>query len=426
VRFDLLAGTVLSLAASLPLQAQTEPPSGGELRFHRVYLKNGNVVDGQLIQQTPQTLLLRLRGGEMSIRMDSIDRVEFVKMKSVDEKPTVVKPPTNPETLRPGPVKPPAAPKNPAAIRLDSQTDEQVQTLINDYLRGDVEQKGLALSKMIALGGDVPAYLVSVISRFDRDQVPLVLTAVAQTKDASVVPVMGAAIEGGDSGLRLNLVMALGMLGAPAALPYLTPSLRDKDAAIRTAAVTAISVIQSPEAFDVLLSLVTDPDREARTRTIGALNDMAAKNSRKKDLGDALATGLQNSDGEVRLDLIFALGHGGHSTSWNSLLTYLTDESVPVRQATATALMELAVPGSAEGILGAAGTEKDSKVRAILAKTFQKLGMVHAGGTLISWLADPNVDTKNAVRTSLAALAGQNLGNDVEKWQAWWEKAKPQ
>jgi HEAT repeat protein len=426
VRFDLLAGTVLSLAASLPLQAQTEPPTGGELRFHRVYLKNGNVVDGQLIQQTPQTLLLRLRGGEMSIRMDSIDRVEFVKMKSVDEKPTIVKPPTNPETTRPGPVKPAPALRNPAAIKLDSQTDEQVQTLINEYQAGDVEKKALALSKLIALGGDVPAYLVSVISRFDRDQVPLVLTAVAQTKDPNVAPVMGAAIEAGDSGLRLSLVMALGMLGAPGAIPYLTPSLRDKDAAIRTAAVTAVAVIQAPEGFDVLLPLVTDPDREARTRAIGALNDMAAKNSRKRDLGDALATGLQKVEGDVRVDLIFALGHGGHSASWNALLTFLSDDSAPVRQATATALCELAVPESGDGILGAAGVEKNSKVRAAMAKAFEKLGMVRAGGTLITWLSDPDLVTKEAVRVSLAALAGQNLGNDVEKWQAWWEKAKPQ
>lgn len=414
------------LMASPFLQAQSDPQYS-EIQFHRVFLKNGNVIDGQMIQQTPQAVLLRIRGGEMSIRMDSVERVEFIKIKSLKDTAVVLRPVTSSAPPPKGPEAAPAVPgRTPTDIKLDSSTNEAVQALIEEYGKADVEKKQFLLNKMIGMGGQVQTYLASVISRFDRDQVPLVLTALAQTKNADLVPVMGSGIAAGDPAMRLNLVMALGMLGIPSALSQITPSLKDQDPAIRTAAVTAISILPSPDAFDALLPCVTEPDRETRTRAIGALNDMASKNGRKRDLGDALVAGLPNSGSNLQTDLLFALGRGGHTSLWSSILPYLSSDSVAVRKAAAEALTELAVPESADGVLGAAGSEKDSKVRAALARTFQKLGRIQAGGLLISWLADPDVATKNAVRTALAALAGQDLGADLAKWETWWEKAKAQ
>src|SRR5436190_24328669 len=58
----------------------------GDLRFYRVHLRNGNVIDGELVKETANEVLLRLKVGEMTIRRDQIEKVEFVKMKSQDTK----------------------------------------------------------------------------------------------------------------------------------------------------------------------------------------------------------------------------------------------------------------------------------------------------------------------------------------------------
>jgi HEAT repeat protein len=415
--------------AAPTLAADQEDPRYVETRFHRVFLRNGNVLDGELIEQTPQSILLKLPRGEMSIRMESVDRVEFIKIKSLYEKPIIIPKLKDPVTPPKVPGKVPGGPGKmpPGAIQLDPQTEQEVQTLLGDYAAADVEKKSVIMNKLIQMGGQVPAYLVSVISRFERDQQPIVLTTLARSKDPALVPALGGLLEGAEPAIRLNVVMALGMLGSPTALPYIAPCLQDKDASVRSAAVTAFGLFaSSPDAFDPLVPLLLDPDRDTRTRALAALNDIATKNSRKRDLGDALSSALDKAEGDVKVDLIFALGRGAHTTAWHTLASCLTDDSVAIRQAAAGALAELAVPDSGDAIANAVTSEKNSKVRVTLAKSVQKLGLLRTGGTLISWLGDSDQDAKEAARNTLSSLAGQNLGTDPEKWQAWWEKAKPQ
>ena len=54
------------LALSGLLGAQDSPFQ--EVRFHRVHLLNGNFVDGTLVRQTKDELVLRIKGGEVGMR----------------------------------------------------------------------------------------------------------------------------------------------------------------------------------------------------------------------------------------------------------------------------------------------------------------------------------------------------------------------
>src|SRR5579863_8190075 len=67
-----------------------QDPVWQEIRFYRVHLRNGNFIDGDLVKQSSKEVVLRLRSGEISIRSDQIDRLEFVKMRDVREVPAPV------------------------------------------------------------------------------------------------------------------------------------------------------------------------------------------------------------------------------------------------------------------------------------------------------------------------------------------------
>src|SRR5579862_5205103 len=58
-----------------------------ETRFHRVFLRNGNVIDGQLIASSEKGLVLAVRSGEFKVPAEQIDHVELVRMRSAQDKP---------------------------------------------------------------------------------------------------------------------------------------------------------------------------------------------------------------------------------------------------------------------------------------------------------------------------------------------------
>src|SRR5687768_4428544 len=79
--------------------AQDRPPEiiVSYIRFHRVHLRNGNVIDGDLIGLTDREAVLKLSVGHIAIRRTQIEKIEFVKMRSITEKaPVVIPKPTAP------------------------------------------------------------------------------------------------------------------------------------------------------------------------------------------------------------------------------------------------------------------------------------------------------------------------------------------
>src|SRR5882672_2161097 len=430
MKSSLLLGLVA--ACSLLSQAAAQDDRRfTELQFHRVHLRNGNFLDGELLKQTDKLVLLRVPSGEMTVRMDLVDRVEFVKMKSYNEAPNILAnvPASSGATKNtpPPPIRPRTTPAiTSTSIKLDPQTEEAVQAALADYFKADIELRQSILNKLIGMGGNVPAYLVSIISRFERDQVGTILQTVSQTKDAGLIPVLAAHLESSDTSLRQNVIMAMGAIGNESAIPYLSVALKDADPAVRSAAVTAIALTPAPSAFDALLPLVGDADKDTRRRVIATLHEQATKYSRQRELADAISNALRGGSDEARMDLIDAAARGNHRTLWGALTPLLREDSAEIRRVSALALGTLAVPESADAVLSAVLTEKTESVRTALAGTVQKLGILKAGGTLISWMEQGTIETKLAAKSALSALAGQNLGDDLLKWKEWWEKNQPQ
>src|SRR5882672_8436923 len=109
----------LSVILGSPL-ASLQQDGWSETTFDRVYLRNGNFIDGRVMENKPNEVLLQLKVGEMGIRRDQIDRVERLKLKSWNDKAIVFDTPkgqVTPKSTDPTTTTPPPTVDTPEAIR---------------------------------------------------------------------------------------------------------------------------------------------------------------------------------------------------------------------------------------------------------------------------------------------------------------------
>ena len=80
----------MALAAGLAFPLALPAQDLVEVRFDRVHLRNGNVVDGHIIDRNLTTVTVKVNGGEIFFKFGSIDWIEKVKMKSLRDAAIVV------------------------------------------------------------------------------------------------------------------------------------------------------------------------------------------------------------------------------------------------------------------------------------------------------------------------------------------------
>lgn len=423
--------------APAPLQDER-----AEVRFQRVHLKNGNFLDGTIVQQTAREVVLKMKFGEMRIRADQIERIESIKLRSVGEKAEEL--PTSRKTAPPKedpagrrdpftrPAGPPAAPPRAAGPRTPDalfsarpETREQVDPLLRQLERSDPEQRDSIAQRLVELGGETGPYLASLLDQVDREILVYVVNAIESLRDPRSVPVLYRQLESPNALVRQNAIQLVISIAGAQAAARVSLSLKDPDPAVRAAAVTGLQAVGERDAFDALAPLAADPDREVRTRALGALGDLA----RRHDLGDLLAATLEaaaeRAQGAALLDVLASLGRTGQPRVWTTLVRYLDHDEPDVRAAAVTALGSLGGRDSAPALLARLPAEQDGAVRVALAQTVQKLVLRDAAETLIGWLDDPNVEVRASTARALQAITGQNLGADPDLWRAWWEEHKP-
>ncbi|HXG60279.1 MAG TPA: HEAT repeat domain-containing protein [Planctomycetota bacterium] len=435
-------GLVLSGSLASPQEDRTE------VRFQRVHLKNGNFLDGLIVQQTSREVVLKMKFGEMRIAADQIERIEAIKLRSVGEKAEELTPPRRPSPppkddpagrrdpfARPPASRPPTPPPGPprtAGPRTpDSlfsprpETREQVDPLLRQLERSDPEQRDPIVQRLVELGGETAPYLASLMEKVDREILVYVVNALESLRDPRSVPVLYRQLESPSALVRQNAIHLVTSIAGAEAAPRLTLLLRDPDPSVRAAAVSGLQTIGDRDAFDALAPLAADPDREVRTRALGALADLA----RRHDMGDLLSTTLETAaeraQGAALLDVLASLGHTGQPRVWTTLVRYLDHDDADVRAAAVTALGTLGGRDSGPALVARLPVEQDRAVRVALAQAVQKLVLRDATETLIEWLEDSDVEVRVSSLRALRTITGQNLGADPAPWRTWWEENKP-
>lgn len=395
--------TILSLLLLLAGGAFASAQENGGfvwIRFHRVQLRNGNCIEGALVSKTDRAVTLKLPTGEMTIRTDQIERVEFVKIKSWNE-PVVVLAKKAPPVVKAGaPVVASDKPARPEAAANEGLTDSQepVPPALANQLSAAVDQAiGLWKSPagkvqdlgetLVALGPDAVPYLEFLLEKRMRST-PLspVATALATLAE--------------DRFTELSTRMMSAQYGE-----------------LRTAAVIGLSKTTSPRRIPILMKALDDPDPSVWKAALDTVLAATREEGDKRDLVDALSARIRTSGNKLPLATGLARigGRDAHDAVWN--LVEDADEST--RQIGLHAVGVLGSPDDGPRVV-ALLLDPSITIRKAACLTIAKLKYAQAAATLMGLLDDENEALQKNARYALSQVTGQGVADKTEAWKAWW------
>ncbi|HLY08133.1 MAG TPA: HEAT repeat domain-containing protein [Planctomycetota bacterium] len=409
----------LSLVPGSPLSA-LQQEGWAETTFHRIYLRNGNFIDGRVISDKPEIVIMLLKSGEMGIKRDQIDHLELIKMKSWNDKAIIL------DTSKAPPKKEPPSTSTIATPAVDTPEAirKRVDLLLFRYKNTRKSPKDmLPIQEIKALGEEAVIYLAASAPKFDLESQDAIISALIVLKPTpKVVEILVQLLQHDSPRSR---VLALTVLCAEASdddkAKYAGPLLRDVDVHVRTAALAALGATQDRAIFQNIVEMCADPEADIRTRALRIAKNLAEKHSLKEELARLMAANLTSSTAGVRVDAAAALGYLGQQAYWKDLGSALSDSDPTVRAAVAQAIMTLGAPESGEVISLALGREDDRWTRIYLAGAAQKLRIQGAVEPLIRWLSDPDDEIKKLASSTLQGITGQNFGMERDRWEAWWQ-----
>ena len=390
-----------------------------ETTFHRIYLRNGNFVDGKLVSDKPNEVTVLLKAGEMLIRRDQIERVELMKMKSYNDKPVVLV----------APKKTPTAEVNTAAptVMAPEAIKRTIDVMVLKFKNSGATEKEFNLQELRSTGEDGASYLLSKAPDGDLTLQNAIMAALINLGKPG--PKLIARLEeylGSEKASIRGLALTLLTVGAGAdeRSRYLRPALKDSDAGVRIIAISSLGDTEDKDWFSDVADLFVDPNKDVRQRALVVCKRLAANNGLNAKLLAAATANVRHSDPAIRGEMARVIGSLGLRESWSQLSPMLLDSEPSVRAAAAQALTALAAPESGPEIVSAISRESDRGTRVSLAGAAQKLRLMDAVEPLISWLQDPDKDVQDAVIGALTVLTGETFGADQAKWAAWL-KSRP-
>jgi HEAT repeat protein len=403
------------------------------MRFHRVHLRNGNFVDGELIRQSAREVLLRLKSGEMGIRRDLIVRVEYIKMRGIQEKPEEIESPKaapiafeSPTPKAPPPVrtttpKTPKAPRTRAegAYKASTELKGRVDPLLAKLERADPEMIDPIVQELVQMEPEAHAYLASQLEVAPRPLVPLIGSVLSRTKSPMAAPYLSRLLTHESPQVRKQAALGLATNGETADASYLLPALKDKDPEVLGTVIATLSIIGDESAFDAIAPLCAEEDREVRTQALGALSSLAAKHDLKEQLVRTLSEALAAAPPGRSLDVLGALVSTGQPEAGPSVARLLESDQVDIRKAAAEGLSRLAGPDVADEIVARMAREDNAEVRVALAGAAAKAKAVDGLDELAGWLEDENGGVRKAALEALRTLSKTDFGTDRQKWEEW-------
>jgi HEAT repeat protein len=406
----------LALAAGLSLPLAVAAQELVEVRFDRVHLRNGNVVDGHIIDRNPSTVTVKVNGGEIFFKFTSIDWIEKVKVKSLRDAPIVVDKPTKEFDLPPGA-------KGKLKITDYADLERDVLRLVNKWRSTPTDGKYAVVKEIFPMGPEAGVVLMKNLQNFDVVELQhLVEPVVLEVRPPNSAPLVVPLLSSPKAALRAAGLSLLGAIGEPVALLQVGDLLKDGDPAVRAAAITTLCRVNAKDSIESILDLALDSDAAVRTVALNVVLEMCTKNER--EVMPLLAGVFERSKGDARADVALALGRTKKPEAVPLLVRVLGDDSPMVRSMSLYALAIMGAKEASGDVLHRLEVEKEMKVRVYLVSAIEKLHIRKAISTLIAWMADSEAGIRNASLAALKAMTNKNLGEDPAAWQAWWDGAK--
>ena len=398
------------LWAAVAVGAFPQEPGVVETRSVRIHLKNGNVLDGDMILETRQSVTLRTKTGEITLDRGTIDRLERIRTRTAVVKPEAKPPVSTPPAHRTAP------PPGPNPV---------IERILEQLLTAREERSYGLLQQLILAGRPAVGYLVRRLGTIDGRIRPFVAAALIEIRDPGAIPGLIGLLDHAHPDLRAEACRILGLLGDPSAAEALLPAIKDASPLVRGAAIEALGTLGTRGSFRAIAPSCADPVREVRLRALQVLPALAQRQDRWDDLESALIDALNATRGDAKADVIAVFGLCRFKHAARLMIPCLRDDSPAVRGAAAEALCALEAWNWADRILERIREEEDPGVRVRLAAVASRFKPRASIEPLISWLGDPDPLVARAAREALRSLTGQDLGPDPARWSAWWEAARP-
>jgi HEAT repeat protein len=416
-------------AIAAPLYAQEG--TWVNTRFERIHLRNGNAIDGHLIQESNSLIVLEIPGGQMRIRKDSIDsdgagrlRIELIKMRSYQEAPKllpVLRPKASPPAESAPKSAPSAAPEvQPESVSLTGTPEEQLEQAEGLLKSASKERQRGVIDSLQKLGSSAAPVIARHLSDLDDSVVPSASQALQTLKDPSVVKAVHSLLSSDRAAVREAAVSVIGALGnGKEDAADVRPLLSDSDIRVRGATIIALRRLGDTESFDRIADFISDPDSELRTKAMLALTELAQSGGLSKKLTEVLGRSIERANGQIRIELLGEAAKLGALELGPIFSRLATDPEPMVRSYAIMGLGKINSTEYEEQILERLGVERDYWPRIQLAEAAKSMKLKKAVDPLIDWLGDEDGNIRAAAYRSLQAITGLNFGSGQEEWRAW-------
>jgi len=432
--------TVATMAAAMGAQAQ-DSSNWVETRFERVYLANGNFIDGHLIEESARLLTFKIVGGEIAIRKDMVQRnpsgklrVELVKIRSYKDpialQPTKTAKAAPSEDLNPKKTETPpkvASEVESETVELKGSGIEQVAQAKAELASGSPARKKGVIEALGRGGPQAAAFLAELLLVVEDDLVLPVSQSLQSTQDPAVVAMIRAALASDRAVVREQALLLVGGKGtAKEDGPLVRGMLGDREVSVRGAAISAVRMLADFEAFDQVAEFVMEPNATLRSKALATLTDLAQKGGLTQKLVETYIKAIRQSQDQVRMDLIVEASKMGVK-ELGGVLSQLTQDREPIVRA--HAIMGIGKINSPEYkplILELLVTEREYWPRVQLAGAVQAMNLDAGIDKMIEWLSDEDSNIRSAALRALRTITRMNFGGDRESWANWREKTRAQ
>jgi HEAT repeat protein len=394
-----------------------------ETRFHRVHLRNGNFIDGNVTGLTEREVSLKLQQtGDMNIRRDSIDRIELIKMRSLLEKPKL-DPPLKKMVAKPTAV----GARNPGALepiiavpQVEAALKSNVSAVLGRMRIATPDQKEELLVDLSRMPNAAP-YLASQMGTVNDECVEYVGRALGMMKDPESLPYIAAHLDSTREIVVIQSLKLIAELDDPNWARCARPLLNHSQGAIRSTAIFTLARLFDRDSLPAILDSLGDSERSVRSGAIVASINLARKFNEVEIVSKAFRMTLRNPGKEALVDLLSGAGRLMDPALWDAVALYLRESDADIRAAAADALGTMVAKDAVEPLLSAMRQENDRKVRLSMARAATAIKSVKLMEPLVGWLKDEDEDIARMAHKSLEAISGKRMAPDQAAWAAYVE-----
>lgn len=386
-----------------------------EIRFHRVHLRNGNVIDGRLLQKSDRVVILRLLSGDISIRVDQIDHVEFIKMRSLIEAPPRVEV-REQRSPQPGTTAP--------APEVAARVVQRVEQILDEMRRAKDQDRFKIAQSFLDLGPEGARALTARLGAVGPDLWEAVVNILFQMNERSAIHELRSLLKHDTPEIRSKAVQLIARIGEPEFAEDVRPLLKDSNDQVRCSVLDLLRDLGGSSDIAGIADFCSSPWAPVRQKAIAAAVNLATKFDRKETLSLELLGTLDRVKTPIKVDLLQTLGKLECREIAHDLVRFLREESAEVRQAAVTALAEMGARDRGEDIVHQMSREEHPGTRMSFAVAAQRLQLRAAVPALIEWLETTNSDVRGTAIAALRSITSQDYGGDRARWAAWWEQNK--